>query len=252
MIFFLFGLCHGLCFYGKILRCYIYGQNPMKNQGVNYKTAQGSVIIWVMLAVALFAALSFFMMRGSQQNASMAETERARMAASEIIDYARALQDAYKILRINGCRQDQISWQNPVDSNPSKFPNPVAAPADKSCHLFDPNGGSLQYKTFPQPRAPNPVYMGFFWVNPVIEGVGSASADVITAIQNITNPVCIAINTAMNDASQRFIATGFGPIMDSTDTFSAATCPDCVRKKAACIYDTGSNNNNFYYVLEAN
>ena len=109
-------------------------------------TEKGSVIFWILAAIAMLAALSFALMDGSRTGASNLTEQQTRIAAQEILDYADTVAKSVQKLRLRGCSDNEISFEN--STYPTDTFNP-RSPTDKSCHVFDKSGGSINYKMMP-------------------------------------------------------------------------------------------------------
>ncbi|MFA5592904.1 MAG: hypothetical protein WC989_06295 [Micavibrio sp.] len=105
----------------------------------------GGVLVWILIAVALFAALSYAMMRdGGTGTAARTMTDaQARLLASEIISYGNAVRQAVQKLEIRGCTDLQISFENSVVAG---YENGT----DTICQVFHPAGGGLGWKAAPE------------------------------------------------------------------------------------------------------
>lgn len=71
------------------------------------------------------------------------------MAATEILNYARLVEQAVDKLRRKGCSEDQLSFENDTLLNSGityigRIIN-SQSPVDKSCHVFHDNGGKIEY-----------------------------------------------------------------------------------------------------------
>lgn len=96
----------------------------------------------ILLAVALFAALSYAVTQSARSGGSNASEETLRAQASRIIQIGTQVRMTVQRMRlINSCKPYGISylWE---ENRPSSF-DVTSAPADKSCHLFEPQGGNL-------------------------------------------------------------------------------------------------------------
>lgn len=102
---------------------------------------QGSAIIWILIAVALFAALNFAFNSGSRTSTSVLDDAEASAYANQIIAYGNEVKAAVKRLQLRGCSDTEISFENNVLAG---YTNPNA-PTNKSCHVFDIAGGGLNH-----------------------------------------------------------------------------------------------------------
>lgn len=104
---------------------------------MNTKNKQsGNVLFLILIAVALFAALSYAVTQSSRGSGD-ADNELARIAQAEV-DNCSASIDSTKLRLsiIGGCDETQVSYELPNGSNPNPF-----SPSDKSCHVFSPGRG---------------------------------------------------------------------------------------------------------------
>ena len=107
-------------------------------------TENGNAIVMIMIAIALFAALGVAFSNTSRTSTSFISDEEAKAYANQIIAYGNEIKSAVKRLRLRGCSDTEISFENPVTAVNYNNPN---APANNSCHVFDGNGGGLQIQT---------------------------------------------------------------------------------------------------------
>ena len=116
----------------------------------------GNILFIILIAVALFAALSFTITSGGrQQNPGKRET--GKLEASKILSFANQVKAGVDRLRFNDCNLDSLDFGNttwhfmdsetnyivPVGHNPN-------APVDRSCALFHFEGLGIPLVEFPQ------------------------------------------------------------------------------------------------------
>ncbi len=196
---------------------------------------RGSAIIWILVMIALFAALNYTISQGSRGGAATISKEKAALAATEILEYASAHKRAVQTLQINGCDETEISFETP---DRPEYAN-ANAPTDNSCHVYHINGGGLRYQ---EPKeewmdinqsAQN--YFGTWHVTAVawldglgtdgtasncVGGAGDGSChELLTGLPYLKLEVCKAINKKMSWG----VDQDGTPIKDSGGSYGAGT-----------------------------
>lgn len=96
----------------------------------------GNVLFIILIAVALFAALSYALTQSNRGGGTSIKNEKDTVDAGIVSDCeARTKMSITRLKITNGCTQDQISYELPGGYNAN-----AQAPADQHCHLFHPNG----------------------------------------------------------------------------------------------------------------
>ncbi len=103
---------------------------------------RGNVLFYILIAVALLAALSVAISQSGRGNINKLSEDKARLYATEILEYANIVASATAQLRLRGCDDDEISLENSVVAG---YTN-AGAPADNSCHIFHTGGGGVQWR----------------------------------------------------------------------------------------------------------
>ena len=104
------------------------------------QSEQGNVLFYILIAVVLLGALSFAVSRGTIISSDKISEDKAKIYATEIIEYANIIGSSVSQLRLRGCSVAQISFENDVTAG---YTN-ASAPSNKTCHVFDPSGGSVE------------------------------------------------------------------------------------------------------------
>ena len=118
------------------------------------KQNQGNVLFLILIAVVLFAALSYAVTQSSRGSGN-ADEETLKLVASEMLqDAALMTQAVQRLMLIKGCSDTQISVQYDWDSDGTLENNGddnynSSAPSDRSCHIFFPEGAGTPWKTKP-------------------------------------------------------------------------------------------------------
>lgn len=114
----------------------------------------GNILFLILLAVVLFAALSYTVTRAIQGGGKNASSEKDSSQISSMMSYATAVSNAYVRLTLTGgCEPSQISFNNDSDGDGNfidagDYWNNTTSPTSLRCHLFHQNGGGLTYNTF--------------------------------------------------------------------------------------------------------
>ena len=102
---------------------------------------RGNAVIFILLAVALFAGLAYTFMRGAKSGQGNLTAGQAKLAAQDIINYSLTLERGVDKLMQRGCSQDELSFENAQKTG--FYWENSTAPADKSCHIYDAAGAGL-------------------------------------------------------------------------------------------------------------
>lgn len=240
----------------------------MKNQASHrHNTRSGSIFFWILVMVFLFGALSFALSQGSRTGSSSLVSDRAKLTASEILDYTGKTRAAIKQMRIGGgCPLNKISfysasWATPADYDNANSP---ASGADFLCHIFHPNGGNLRLSPPPEHSAPESEY--YFTADTAIQGIGSTAPELLVILRYVDGAVCQEINKFLNVQSFAKDTYKANSPYDGTPPTLLETLGNdndnpafIAGKNAACLQakDAGGDDPQkdgsyfFYYVLEA-
>lgn len=168
----------------------------------NIHQQQGNALFLILIAVALFAALSYAITQSGRGSGSAAK-EQAVLESAKLIQYATNIQQAVSRMRlVNGCTDTSITFENTIVSG---YTN-ASAPVNKSCHVFDPAGGG---QTWQLPAAGSGTTSNWFFtgescVYAVGTGVagchgtnGATDSDLVAAVSGISKDVCVQINRGL-------------------------------------------------------
>ena len=159
----------------------------------NREHEHGNILFLVLIAAALFAALSYVVTQSSRSGGD-AEREKARLDAAEILNYATALQSSVGRMIIGGCALGTINFENDYDGTLHVNPN---APADRKCNVFDPPGGGVAAK---KPEPGWATDSRFYYAgSAALSGVGltcasSNCAELVLVLRGISQALCKQLN----------------------------------------------------------
>lgn len=100
----------------------------------------GNAVLYILIATALFGALSYSFMRGGQSGQGNLTKHQARLAALEMIDQANKIERAVQKLLRNGCSETELNFNHSSFPTSMMLSNTGARP-DGSCDVYGTAGG---------------------------------------------------------------------------------------------------------------
>jgi hypothetical protein len=154
----------------------------------------GNVIVIILIGIVLFAALSYAV-TGSLRGGANDGSTKQDLVVTDVLAYANAMQATVRTLILGGCTENQISFQSPALTNNSAYAN-ASAPADKSCHVFEPSGGGLRFAKPMKEIADTSITGTVDWnFSPrAVNGIGSGNVDLVATVASVRKEFCIAVN----------------------------------------------------------
>lgn len=166
----------------------------------------GSVIFILFTCVALFGALTWIVTQSNSWSSNR-DTERTKLAATQVMQYGLSIQTAIRRLKaVNGCADSQISFERvPFDGSDTDYYYDNGLSGYK-CHVFHESGGGVT--AFDVPDRLNDGSEGFFTGATCVSGLKSGDyefsvtdtcvsddgMDVLYIIPNIDLDACLLIN----------------------------------------------------------
>ncbi len=148
---------------------------------------RGSTLFIILIAVALFAALSYAISRSSSSGKDLTQ-EKTHMLATEILDTGNRLAETVSVMRLHGTKDTELSFE--YDGN---YVN--AACLDETCKVFSFDGGGINWET-PAPGANN----GEDWAytgDIAISSIGTDAADLVAILPGLSVGACHRINVVL-------------------------------------------------------
>ena len=173
------------------------------------KKESGNVLFLILIAVVLFAALSYAVTKSTQSSGKGSSEEAARTGASTIMGYAASL-------RTSVMRMAMLRSSDPVDimfsndawhANNGSVGHSLGTPSDPERYVFHPEGGGQGAITFEKyavvcpgssctdPWTTAPGHGRIEYVN--IPGVGTNAVEIAYRLWSPSKEVCEAINTIL-------------------------------------------------------
>lgn len=212
----------------------------------------GNALIFILIAVVLFGALTFTVSRGFQSETStnMSDREYA-VHAADILSYTQKIERTVNRMRQKGCSENEINFSyNGTSAYDFSTRN--------KCKVFGSSGGSLEWQSpFPGVNDGTEwLITGSTCVEDLENGGSSCDSDstsneeLIMILPNVTTGICTALNDKLSITSTP---------ADSGDSYSSTefvgTYADDTRIAIGDNYNSAcysyDGNKHFYHVLIA-
>lgn len=234
----------------------------------------GNALWFILIAVVLLGGLTILMTRSSSTSDDSGDYERNRIHASEMMRYANGISTAVQNLISRGCSESQISFWYDSDNDGSEDASDLyynaAAPMNKTCHVFAPEGGAIVY------APPKDVWLNatgekidYVGAEQCIANVGTgdttcdnSNTDLMYQVIAIKPELCMAINNMVGidntgglppteaHGSTRFTGSFAANGTPATALISSAQLDG---KDTGCFTDSGTyaGQHIFYHVIYA-
>lgn len=177
------------------------------------KHQAGNALFLILIAVALFAALSYAITQ-SGRGGSGVDREQAQITAAQIVQKAAEIERAVNKLKIiNGCSENLLSFWADTNGDGLEDTSDISYNSSTKsngaeCYVFKASEGGAVYSTPPvnalDTSSEGDNYYGLWYANAsnLINGVGSdcadsACTDLVFMMPYVKDEVCKAINSQL-------------------------------------------------------
>jgi len=213
--------------------------------------SSGNVLFLILIAVVLFAALSYAVTTSSRSGGSGADQEKKNLLTAQLAQDTSLIDRSIMRLRIlHDCSDVEISLENEVNDG-------YDFGSRDECKIFHPDGGNLSWF-----KTPNGIGGSYFYnFRNFIYGQGCSGAvgctDLIMFARGVSNNICLEVNEVFNNITDGTIPTNSGNL-DQNDVYDGARSPNgqlstggTLSDKTGCFYESDYDGNIFYHVLIA-
>ena len=168
---------------------------------------RGSVFFYILIAIVLFAALSYALSQNSRSSSTVLTVQQTKVSAQNIIEQGDVVSNAVQKLFLRNIRDIEISFENNIVNGYE-----LADCADSFCKVFDINGGSLNW-THP----PENVNTGENWIYtgevPIADNGFNLRNDITMVLPNVSQSICQEINFKLG-----LVSSNTDPVLSSADS----------------------------------
>lgn len=214
------------------------------------KSESGNALIYVLIAIALFAALTFVLSRQADNGDTGGISEdKASLYATQLISYATQAKQSIDQMLFSGADIDDLDFTPPDDAGFN-----AGDPGDRIYMVYHPDGGGLIPGKIPseaiqeEDSDPEPGwYLGKF---SNVDWTATANDDVILVAYQIRPEVCQKINDKMGIGTIPSITSAIKLVMIDEDSYgtgsntdlttdSGEICPECHDRGSLCVQEGG-------------
>ncbi len=164
----------------------------------------GNALFLILIAVALFAALSYAVTQSGRGGGSI-DREQEQIVASQIAQHISEVQYAIQKMQLmSGCTPTDLSFESTEWTHSNYDPT---VPASTACQIYHPNGGGVTFQEIDpvaldstQSSVPASAY-GYYAFNGgvwLFQG-GETQSDLTMIVPNITESMCLILNDRVGE-----------------------------------------------------
>jgi hypothetical protein len=205
----------------------------------------GNMFLYILVAVALFAALSLVFVRSDDTGETNAiDRAQLKTTAQRLLTYVNQTSDSWLRMRESGTDLDELDLTLP---SAGTFNN------DPTIHkLFHPDGGGLLYRDMNEVlfRASTATPVGWAFVKTNADWSVEAGDDLILTYLNLKQSLCAEVNRlATGSTTIPTVTVNFTTVFSTgAADLTAAACPECETHSSLCVENAGIYA--FYNMIE--
>lgn len=232
---------------------------------------KGNVLFLILIAVALFAALSYAVTQSTRSGGGSTERETSILSGASMTQYPAGLRTSVVRMVLGGTGVEAIQFDPPS----------AVEPANERVSVFHPRGGGAVFQEAPANlMANNSAGTWFFNANWDVPEIGLSDTadgnDLIAFLPGVSRSICAAVNEEVNffiDISDCTSTDGIVPDLDSSldesnireniqidtggVTFpnsdqedmenATGACTAFIAQPAGCFFDATTNGGEYVY-----
>ena len=208
-------------------------------------TQNGNALWFILIAIGLMGLLTVMLSRTSNTTNETGSYEQNQISASNVLSYAKSIENAVQSLILRGCSENEISFEN---NSVAGYAN-ANAPTDQSCHVFDAGGAGLVWEDF-DPANPNMITGSI-----AVTNLGSSNPELILSQGRLSEEQCKQANRSLGRSATAPTDTAIGTPVQYTGSFTGVVefgddDASLVEQRSFCIsYGDAVDRYYLYHVL---
>ncbi len=206
------------------------------------KQENGNALFLILIAVALFAGLSYAVTQSGRSSGQSVSEESNMILSSQVMQYPAGIRTGITRMLIRGTSVSELLF-----NDPSSYSGTTTR------EVFHPNGGGVAYQETIQDTVETPgTDLWLFLDDITVTNIATSSAEVVALLPNVRGGVCQQINEATTGSTSiptitpavTTAALSAGGVTIS----GAATTPIIDGQPFLCV-QTSDGDNFYYHVL---
>jgi hypothetical protein len=232
----------------------------------------GNALWFILIAIGLLGLLTVSLTRSGSSTNDTGSFEQNQIVASEILSYAKSIENAVQSLLARGCSENELSFWHDSNGDGTEDASDDyyndGSPTDRSCHIFDVAGAGMtneppKQKWLRSSDSAKTAYGRNTFATNNLPDL-SANLNIMIMTPYIKENICTAVNRSININGTPEDDTGisisnnpydgtFPAILSSNIIGDSGTSTILTDKKTGCVYESsgcgGSDCYSFYHVL---
>lgn len=233
--------------------CYKGGMKHLSSQS-------GNALIYVLIVVALFAALNFVLSRQTDTTETgILSQEKTEILAGQILSTSSQIKQAVDMMLYSGSGIDELTFTTPDDE-------PAFSTGSSIHKLFHPDGGAAILPAIPAEAvaqaSADPVAKWYIGRFNNVEWTESGADDVILVAHQLGKTICESINEKLTGSTTIPALTAGKTLANlmiddafhtgTNEDFDAADCAGCNGWPQLCVSDSGVTMYSYYSIVAQN
>ena len=165
------------------------------------KPQRGNILFLILLAVVLFAALSYAVTQGMRGGGNDASNEKGQAQTAELLNYFAQMDAAVQRMMVTGDVKDyELNFYYQSNNNYVSGTYDNTNCTESRCRVFDPAGGGVSGRSAGPYSRPGNALAKIVLLS--VPGVGTSAPDIVLGMHQANTALCLEIN-------KRFGVNGF-------------------------------------------
>ena len=163
----------------------------------NKRGERGNVLFLILIAVTLFAALSYAITQSNRGGGNAAD-EKIQVSGAQVTQYPAGIQTAVMRLMMNGSTVSELAFNVPGSYG-----------GDTSIEVFHPSGGGAIYQTSSPDVVDDPATdLWVFRSDIAVTNIATTADDLVALLPGLKQSVCQSINLEITGSTAIPVMTG--------------------------------------------